>query len=162
MQPTSVSGSTYNLLSSSTLLRSLVTWRRESRRSKGRQRELTGGGGGGGASQLRTSYFCSFSFSMWSNFSDSSWHIHSCSSLILSLQETNHTWSFSLIRLGLFQKCWRTSACLRSGGRCSGPCVWQPGSSSSSLSQSLSYLLSSGQPDLTNTEATSQSVFHHI
>lgn len=51
-----------------------------------------------------------------------------------------------------FQKRWHTSVCLRSGGRCSGVCVWQPESSSSSLSQSLSYLLSSGRPDLTNTE----------
>lgn len=53
---------------------------------------------------------------------------------------------------GPFQKCWRTSVCLRSGGRCSGVCVWQPESSSSSLSQSLSSLLSSGQPDLTDME----------
>lgn len=53
---------------------------------------------------------------------------------------------------GPFQKCCRTSVCLHSGGRCSGLYVWQPESSSSSLSQSLSYLLSSGQPDLTNTE----------
>lgn len=40
----------------------------------------------------------------------------------------------------------RTSACPRSDGRCSGACAWRPGSSSSSLSQSLSFLLSSGQP----------------
>lgn len=61
------------------------------------------------------------------------------------------------IRLfGPFQKCWPTSVCLRSGGRCSGVCVWQPESSSSSLSQSLSYLLSSGQPNLTNME----DIFH--
>lgn len=44
-----------------------------------------------------------------------------------------------------------TSACLRSGGRCSGLCVWRPGSSSSSPSRSLSYLPSSGRPDLANT-----------
>lgn len=51
-----------------------------------------------------------------------------------------------------FQKCWRTSVCLHSDGQCLGLCVWQLGSSSSSLSQSLSYLLSSGQPNLTNIE----------
>lgn len=51
-----------------------------------------------------------------------------------------------------FQKCWRTSACPRSGGRCLGLCVWRPESSSSSLSRSLSYPLSSGQPNLTNME----------
>lgn len=47
--------------------------------------------------QVLTSYFCSFSFSMWSNFSDSSWHIQSCSSLILSLQETGHTSSVASV-----------------------------------------------------------------
>lgn len=40
---------------------------------------------------------------MWSNFSDSSWHIQSYSSLILSLQETHHTSSVALIRLPLFK-----------------------------------------------------------
>lgn len=39
-----------------------------------------------------------------------------------------------------------TSTCPRSGGRCWAPCAWRSGSSSSSPSQSLSFLLSSGQP----------------
>lgn len=53
--------------------------------------------------QVLTSYFCSFSFSMWSNFSDSSWRIQSYSSLILSLQETHRTSSLALTRLALFK-----------------------------------------------------------
>lgn len=153
-QAKSLFRSTYNLPSSSTLLRSLVTWRGSDTHAVGSSRHKWLCMCDGVRGQILTSYFCNFSFSMWSNFSDSSWHIQSCSSLILSLQETRQMsslddWSWFVHP---FQKCWRTSACLRSGGRCLGLCVWQLESSSSSLSRSLSYLPSSGQPNLTNME----------
>lgn len=103
--PSSKPVTTYNLLSSSTLLRSVVTWRRLKSGLYASQVELpiddfqktlltisilT-------VNNLKkkilhdlicefpTSYFCLFSLSIWSNFSASRVFIHSCSSLAFSL-----------------------------------------------------------------------------
>lgn len=147
-QAKSFFGSTYNLLSSSTLLRSLVTWVRNQTRSNGQKR----------APCVKASGSSSHLVLLQLQF------LHVVELLRLQLAHpvvqlvdlvpagsTSHA-IVGVDSFAPFQKCRPTSACPRSGGRCSGVCVWQPESSSSSLSQSLSYLLSSGQPDVTKTE----------
>lgn len=143
--------STYNLLSSSTLLRSLVTWTRIKHTvGLSRQKQICVCDGVGVRFSPHTSATSVSPCDQTSQTpAGTSNHTAHWSCPWRKKYITRHC-SSGFVRL--FQKCWRTSVCLHSDGQCLGLCVWQLGSSSSSLSQSLSYLLSSGQPNLTNIE----------
>lgn len=95
-----------------------------------------------------TSYFCLFSFSPRSNFSASSCIIHCQSSLAFSLREPIRSFVSGRLRELWWDHAqrWHTSVYLQTDDRCWLASSYPPGSSSSSLSPSVSSPLCDPRP----------------